>query len=286
MRSVAARFAIGVIALACPFSARADLASVPASRDATLIEDAEGGLANGAGPVFFVGRNNAEVGSIRRALLAFDVGAAIPAGARVTRVEVELEVTPSNPDVFEVGLHRALVPWSEGPSSASGGGGAPSQSGDATWLHSDYDGELWDQPGGDFDAAPSAWATVGEPGLVVWEATPELVQDVQDWLDAPAANHGWILIGGEYEPQTAKSFASRESADEEARPRLLVEYEASCDALDLAPGALGLCRAYCEALACAGDGPRGSDAACAHLALGFARRTGAPVPCARPDSGA
>jgi hypothetical protein len=285
MRSIAARLAVGVIATTCAFSARADLASVPASRDATLLEDAEGGRANGAGPVFFIGRNNAEEDSIRRALLAFDVAEAIPAGARVTRVELELELTPSNPDVFEIALHRVLAPWSEGPSSASGGGGAPSQAGDATWLHTDYDGEFWDRPGGDFGAVASAWATVDAPGPTVWESTPELVQDVQGWLDAPDANHGWILIGGEFEPQTAKSFASRESATAEARPRLLVEYEASCDVLDLGPGALGLCRAYCEALACAGDGPRGSATACAHLALGFARRTGAPVPCAPPDPG-
>lgn len=285
MRAFAAGIAVGGLALAWAPAAPADLASVPASADATLIEDAEGGLANGAGPVFFVGRNNAEVDSIRRALLAFDVAAVVPAGSRVRRVELQLELTPSNPDAFEVALHRVFAPWSEGPSAASGGGGASSQPGDVTWLHTDYDEEFWDVPGGDFEAAPSAWATVAQPGLVVWESTPELVQDVQAWLDAPDGNHGWILIGGEHEPQTAKSFASHESGAPEARPRLLVEYEASCDASDLDPGALGLCRAYCEALACTGDEARGSAAACAHLALGFTRQTGTALPCARPDSG-
>lgn len=281
----AALLAAWAFAFAWALPGRAELAIVPASRDATLIEDAAGELANGSGPAFFVGRNNAEVGSVRRALLAFDVAGALPAGSWVTRVELELELLASNPDVFDLALHRVLSPWSEGPSSASGGGGAPTQPGDATWLHTHYDQELWAQAGGDFDAAPSAWATVGAPGLQVWESTPELVEDVQEWLDSPDSNHGWILIGGEFEPQTAKSFASRESPTEEARPRLLVEYEASCETIALAPGALGLCRAYCEALACAGSEPHGSVEACSRLARGFARRAGVPVPCARPGSG-
>lgn len=277
----AAMLAVWVLALGWAFPAWAEVAIVPASRDATLIEDAAGELANGSGPAFFVGRNNAEVGSVRRGLLAFDIAAAIPAGAWIARVEIELELTPSNPDVFDLALYRVLSPWSEGPSSASGGGGALAQPGDATWLHTHYDQDFWDQAGGDFGSAPSALATVGAPGVYVWESTPELVADVQDWLDFPDANHGWILIGGEHEPQTAKSFAARESPTEEARPRLLVEYETSCETLDVGPGALGLCRAYCESLACPGPEARGSLTACARLAQAFARRTGGSLPCLR-----
>jgi len=250
------------------------------ARDATLIEDAEGSLANGSGPVFFVGRNNAF--GARRALLAFDVASAIPAGAWITSVELELEMTPSNQVAIDVGLHRVLSPWSEGPSSASGGGGAPAEPGDATWLHTRYDTDYWQEPGGDFAPDPSAVLSVGEAGLYVWASTPGLVADVWAWLDDPGSNHGWILVGGEDRRQTAKSFASRESPIEESRPRLVVEYETGCDAFDLGPGALGLCRAYCEALDCAGPELRGSLEACARLARNFAHRTDVPLPCARP----
>ena len=44
------------------------------------------------------------------------------------------------------------------------------------------------------------------------------------WLKHPEKNFGWILIGDETEPQTAKTFASRENPDETLRPLLEVEY--------------------------------------------------------------
>lgn len=262
-------------------SAQAEVAILPVSQDATLIEDAAGERANGAGPAFFVGRNNASVGSVRRALIAFDVAAALPANAWITGVEFEFELQPSNDDIFDLGLHRVLSAWSEGPASASGGGGAPAEPGDATWLHTRYDVEFWEEPGGDFAPDPSAVVAVADPGLYVTASTPELVADVQEWLDFPGSNHGWALVGGEQEAQTAKSFASRESPIEESRPRLVIEYETSCDAFGLGPGALGLCRAYCEALDCAGPDPRGSVAACDRLARNFARSADTPLPCAR-----
>ena len=276
-------------ALCLPLLARAETAVVEAARDATLIEDAEGAFANGSGPYLFSGRTNASTGSLRRALLAFDVAAALPAGAWITGAELELELEPSNPVAIDLGLHWVRAPWSEGPSRASGGGGAPAEPGDATWLHTHYDTEFWDEPGGDFAPNPSAVTSVSDAGLYVWGSTPGLVADVQAWLDAPESNHGWILVGGEEGRQTAKSFASRESPNEVSRPRLVVEYATSCEDFDLGPGALGLCRAYCEALACAGADPHGSARACSRLARAFARRTGGmPPPCEPPqgDAGA
>ena len=38
-----------------------------------------------------------------------------------------------------------------------------------------------------------------------------MVADVQDWLDNPAANFGWLLQGDESHGQTAKRFNSGES---------------------------------------------------------------------------
>ena len=51
-----------------------------------------------------------------------------------------------------------------------------------------------------------------------------MVQDVRLWNSAPQRNFGWILIGDETAPQTAKSFASREFPDPTLRPVLEVNY--------------------------------------------------------------
>jgi len=275
--------AMAALATTVQGAARAETVVVEARQDATLIESEDGGLANGSGPALFVGRNNASSNAVRRALLAFDVAAVVPDGAWVTAVALELEVTPSNHVPVALGLHRVLSPWSEGPSSASGGGGAAAEPGDATWLHATYDSVFWTDAGGDFEPIPSAVTSVGEPGRYVWSSTSALVADVQGWLDDPASSFGWILIGGEDTRQSARSLASRESPDVAARPRLLVDYETRCDAFDLAPGALGICRAYCEALACARPDRRGSPRACDALAARFARRTrGLRPPCGPP----
>ena len=261
-------------------SAPAETAFVEASRDATLIERADGALANGAGPAFFAGRTSGSRNSLRRALLSFDVAAAVPAGAWLTRVELELELTRSNVAPIDLGLHRVLTPWTEGPSSASGGGGSPAEPGDATWLHSTFETDFWANAGGDFGVEPSAITSVGTAGLYVWGSTLGMIADVQDWLDRPASNDGWILVGGEDTPQTAKRFASRESEAEASRPLLVIEYETSCESAGFVSGALGLCRAYCEALECGNAEPRGSRRACMRLAQSFARQSGGQsLPC-------
>src|SRR5690349_5045915 len=52
-----------------------------------------------------------------------------------------------------VTLHRVTKNWSEGPSSGFNGRGAVSAAGDATWLHTSFNSQLWSTPGGDFVAA-------------------------------------------------------------------------------------------------------------------------------------
>jgi hypothetical protein len=76
-----------------------------------------------------------------------------------------------------VNLHRVLADWGEGASNANAeeGRGAPSQPGDATWLHTFYDTAFWTSPGGDFDPAISASTVVEFEGyfslsFLVWPA--------------------------------------------------------------------------------------------------------------------
>jgi hypothetical protein len=80
-----------LVGLAAASPALAETAALAPMMDATLYEDAEGDLANGSGSYLFVGRTNQPLA--RRALLAFDIAGAIPAGSTVTSVELQIEVS-------------------------------------------------------------------------------------------------------------------------------------------------------------------------------------------------
>lgn len=218
----AALLAVLVSALAT--AATAATVEITASRDATLIEDPDGAWANGSGPAFFAGRINQGQNSIRRAALAFDVAGALPARAIVDAVELRVNVVSSHSVPVVIGLYRLLEPWGEGPAASGGGGGAPSQPGDVTWIHTFYDGEFWIREGGLFLPRPSGQAAAADPAPVVFESTLHMIQDVRLWNQNPSANFGWMLIGDETASQTVKAFASREAADPALRPALVVTY--------------------------------------------------------------
>ena len=275
---------LALVALAFTGGARAEVILLEAVRDTTLIESATGALANGAGEAVFVGRTGQPAGSLRRALVAFDVAQAIPAGATVTSAALILTLFDSNADPAAVKVHRLLAEWGEAGSSSSGGRGDAAQPGDATWIHRSYDREFWSQIGGDFAPVPSTSLEVDAPGDYAWPSTPEIVADVQGWVDG-APDHGWILLGDESASQTAKRFDSREVADPDRRPLLAVEFmpNQGCDAGGLDRSARALCRVYCELLDCDGEAPSGSAGACAAIARQFGARTGAgEPPCAGP----
>lgn len=241
------------------------------TRDATLVESADGSLANGSGPALFIGRTGQRRESRRRALIAFEVGSALPPDAIVTGALLWLHLTPSNSAPIEIALHRVLSDWSEGPSSSAGGGGAPAGIGDATWLHASYPDWLWQMPGGDFAQQPSASTPVAGPGWYAWGSSPEMRLDVQGWLEEPGSEHGWILIGGEAASSTARRFDSRESDRLDLQPYLEIDYELPCDSTGFEPAARALCHAYCEALDCEAATPSASQRACQALSRRFER---------------
>ncbi len=225
---------LGVVAFGD--TAQADTVLVGPARDATLIESPSGTLANGAGPHLFAGRTGSFSGSIRRALLAFDLAGSIPPGSVVTGVRLSLHLSQTNAGPSPLTLHRLLGDWSEGPSFATGGGGGPALPGDVTWIHARFDDRPWNTPGGDFDPRPRATALVDDPGYWSWGGSPELIADVQSWLLDPAAAHGWIVLGDETAPTTVKRFDSREHPDPGLRPILTIDYEPSCEPRYIGPG--------------------------------------------------
>jgi len=207
-----------------PAVGNAEVITVEATDDATLIEDEMGLLANGSGPALFAGRTGQSIDGIRRTMVRFDLSGALPAKAIVERVVLNLYLTPSNDQISKVAVHRLLQSWSEGSAYSSGGGGAPSNSGDSTWLHTVYDYQFWTIAGGHFVARASTNATVGESNSYTWRSTPQVLADVRLWQHAPHRNFGWILIGDEESSQSVKRFHSRESAIPEFRPTLTIEY--------------------------------------------------------------
>ena len=197
-------------------------------RDNTLYQSSGAPLSNGQGDYLFAGMTNQPADdNKRRAVIAFDIAAALPAGATVVDAELTLTLSKSLAGTSSVMLHRLTTDWGEGASDAAGpeGSGAPAETGDATWLHTFFDGGIWTKPGGEYTSAASASAEVGDAnGEVSWESTQLLVEDVQRWLDRPLDDHGWILIGDESAVRTAKRFNSREHPTESSRPRLTIQY--------------------------------------------------------------
>jgi hypothetical protein len=222
------------VALCMTLGRAAGAATIPLnpSKDNTLIQatNPAAQLSNGQGDIF-VGRTNQDgpgkttaTISLRRGLVAFDVAGNVPAGATITGVSLTMrDVMGLNGDPT-VELHRATSNWGEGSSFQAGGMGAAAQDQDATWLYTFYNfatpnlSPTWTTPGGDFSPTVSGTAVVsddlGAGQLFTWSSVsnPQMIADVQSWLNTPATNFGWLLKHtDESIGQTAKRLNSGES---------------------------------------------------------------------------
>jgi hypothetical protein len=207
--------------------ARADTVVLAPAADTTLYEPIYAGeyTSNGAGGTFYVGKTRGD--RLRRALVRFDLST-IPPGSTITRVAFTATLQRSQSGPVDIGLFTCSSSWTEGQTSAfePAGQGAPAMPGDVTWIHSTFEGTLWNTPGGDYLPGPRAAATADSFGqAVTWGSTPALVADVQAWLNNPASNRGWLIRHIDEGPNlTAKSFATRENEDPGIRPTLTVEF--------------------------------------------------------------
>lgn len=198
-------------------------------RDATIYDDGDGTRANGSGSYLFAGRTAAQSGSAeRRALLVFPIAEAVPEGAAIASVSLELMMSKTISGAQTVELHRLLEGWSEGPADPpqNEGGGASPSTGDVTWVHREYSDSLWMTSGGTFAIVASASLQVDGVGTYTFASTPELVADVQGWLDDPSSNFGWVMVVDSPPTGSAKRFNSRENSSASSRPKLTVSYQA------------------------------------------------------------
>lgn len=233
VRSRAISIGLSVVAsLALAGWAAADTVELAPSKDNTLIETPVGN-SNGSGDGIYAGKVGLNGSNTRRrGLLAFDLSS-IPAGATVDAATLALEMANSpNGTARLVTLHRVTADWGQA-GSVGGGSGGLAQPGDATWQLRFFDTDPWATPGGDFVGAASASQSVGQIGPYEWTGAG-LVADLQFWLDSPASNFGWLVMGNEDSASTVKKFYSSEGF---IPPRLSVNYTPSLIGVLPQPGA-------------------------------------------------
>jgi hypothetical protein len=204
-------------------AAFAETLVVTASKDNTLYESTGAQLSNGQGIYLFAGLT--DQGRVRRGLIAFDLSA-IPSNATITDVSLSLFLSRPRGDATAetIDLFKVLKDWGEGNSNAGtpGGGGAPAQPGDATWLYNVFNTSFWDTPGGDASSTVSASSDVSTNNRnYIWSGSG-MVADVQSWIANPASNFGWLIIGNEGNQQSAQRFHTSENTSN--KPQLTVTY--------------------------------------------------------------
>jgi hypothetical protein len=221
------RIAVIATALAAASAAFATTTvNIGAMQDNTIYNDGSGSTSNGKGQFCFVGNN--AMGLTRRALFKFDLSA-IPAGSTVTSATLRLYMAQTTAGATNVTAHKLLASWGEGTSlpGGNGGEGTNATTNDATWVHRFYNTTNWTTQGGQFVAGASATTSVGGDGFYNWSSA-QLISDVQQWVNMPAANFGWILRGDESDTHTSKRFSTRENTVAAQRPVLIVIYTPPC----------------------------------------------------------
>jgi glucose/arabinose dehydrogenase len=188
----------GVIFKIVPVPATTAVA-LTASKDNSLFQ--EGDLSNGAGSWIFAGATDPSKndGALRRALVGWDLSS-IASGSSVASASVTLDMDRTISGAFAFSLHRVEADWGEGTANASAqeGDGVAASPSDATWLKPFFgQPAIWNSPGGDFAAEPSASTVVNATttvpqGIYTW-SSPKLARDANAWLADPATNFGWIL---------------------------------------------------------------------------------------------
>ncbi|MFN7022097.1 MAG: DNRLRE domain-containing protein, partial [Phycisphaerales bacterium] len=205
--------------------ARGAVADLIAVKDASIFSET-GDTANGAGEVVHCGRTSA--GNIRRALMQFDL-TSIPAGSTVTAVTltIYIEATSGGRPTETIQLRRITQSWSEGTSGAgstTGGNGDAATAGDVTWTHRVFSTQTWSTAGGSFSGTTSGSASVSSAAGPRTFSAAGMVTDVQNWLNTPSTNFGWMLVGDESVNQSARRISSRQNSVSGRRPKLTVTY--------------------------------------------------------------
>jgi hypothetical protein len=193
------------------------------SQDNSIFSESSA-LSNALGDLF---AGETGTGSKRRGLLKFDIASNVPAGAAISSAQLTLTLNHAPTGAAAtMSLFKTSQSWGEGTSGPANGTGATATVGDATWGDRFYDPTsptLWGVAGGTHITTASATASVGTAlGAYSWSST-QMATDVTSWLNTPANNFGWLLVGDETTITTAREFYSRE-AGAGLQPALQISY--------------------------------------------------------------
>lgn len=199
-------------------------ATIYTSRDTTIYSE-DGNAANGFGEYMFSGRTS--LGSLRRALVYFNVTNNIPGGSTVTNAVLTLNLSDDGGvGDMSASIYRLTNSWGEANSDAgaSGAAGAAAVAGEATWTSRFHTVLSWATNGGDYVGIPSATVAAGASGQYTWSSS-QMVADVQGWIDNPdpTRDAGWILLIDE-SVTSMKRFGSRNNSNSNVWPTLQVDY--------------------------------------------------------------
>lgn len=232
--------------------------------DAAIYSE-NGNNGDGGGQFFFAGKNSS--GNLRRSVLRFDIAGTVPAGSEITAVTFQLTAANTQGTGNPATLHPLTEAWNEGSTDATGaeGSGAAAAIGDTTWTSRNFNSVGWTTAGGSFNGSVSDTISITGAGAYTWPTSASLVSTVQDWLDTPANNFGWILVGDETTAgATAKQFSSRTGT---TPPLLTVTYllasynpVLTVDATAALTALVGDVLTYSISVAGGGAGGDGSDA--------------------------
>jgi len=222
----------------------ANVGILPAKDNTLFQTGATSDLSSGSGPLFVgkVGFSGGE--TFRRALVQFPVAQNLPTGSWVHSASLTVNCSKAGFAGTDVSLYKVLADWGEGSvpnpdpnlpptqSFSSGGAGALPVTGDATWNYRFYNTtSTWTNPGGDFAATATATTRFGFPGPYAFTSN-DVAADVQNFLNTPSQNFGWVLKGDEVNDNSAKQLESRESVTAANRPTLHINFTMGGDAND------------------------------------------------------
>lgn len=225
--------------------ADAQQVEIDTTRDSAMVDS---NVNNNFGVNIHVPVGVANNNSIRRSLFFFDVAGAVPAGATVTNVTFQFDVTQQggglghSPATYE--LRRLTSNWDEGSGDTFNG---QANFDGCSWV----DGEAmtpWNTPGGDFDSVQLGAVFVNNPAgnLATFDmGNADLISVTQDMLDNPATNFGFLMKNVD---ETLLGSAARITTREDNFPangqaaRLIIDFSMNADPIEVPASALNVFR--------------------------------------------
>ena len=212
--------------LGAAVAANAATVTINPVADTSLFENNPDNNLGGIG-FFPVGFTVITQGKQARGLVKFDVSS-IPPGSTITSAQLALHSANSGPRPgnLTVGIHRALVSWTEGDNEGQGSGelGSFADEGESSWNRRFAPSTTWGAPGGqagaDYVSAASTTFSLPQVGAATASGA-QLAADIQTWVNNSQTNFGWFLIPQNDVPN--RQVVSSEGGANQ--PRLTITYD-------------------------------------------------------------